>query len=59
MRDKCNKCLYSCPVNVGDECEMLRACVYILIKCEKRPCGPGDACTVYEPRPHGRRTQYL
>lgn len=43
MRDKCNKCLYSCPVNVGEECEMMRACVYILIRGERRPCRPWAA----------------
>ena len=55
MRDKCNKCFYSCPVNVGEDCEMMRACVYILIRGEKRPCKPGAACTVYEPRTRRRR----
>ncbi len=59
MKDKCNRCLYSCPVNVGDDCEMLRACVYILIKSEKRPCKPGNGCTVYEPRGRRRRKPCL
>lgn len=54
MRDKCNKCCYSQAVNVGEEREMLRACVYILMHYEKRPCPPGEDCTVYTPR-RGRR----
>ena len=52
--DKCNNCLYSCPVDLGEESEMLRACVYILHKFERRPCPAGEACTVFEPR-NGRR----
>lgn len=50
MRDKCNQCIYSCPVNVGEDCEMLRACLYILMRYEKRPCPAGEACTVFEER---------
>lgn len=50
MKDKCNKCRYSCDVNVGMDSEMLRACVYILLRGTHRPCKPGNNCTVYEPR---------
>ncbi len=59
MRDKCNKCIYSCPVDVGEENEMMRACVYILVKYERRPCPAGAGCTVYEPRRRGERSKWL
>lgn len=59
MCNKCNKCLYSCPVDLGDNCEMLRACVYILLHGERRPCPPGAACTVYEPARGGVRPTWL
>ena len=36
MRDKCNRCIYACPVNVGEDCEMLRACLYILLRGQRR-----------------------
>ena len=59
MRDKCNNCRYSCQVNVGEDSEMLRACVYILVRAEHRPCKPGADCTVYEPRKGWRSAQWL
>lgn len=45
---RCMSCRYSVQVDVGLDCEMLTACVYILKKFERRPCPPGEACTVYE-----------
>lgn len=50
MRSKCNKCIYSCPVNVGEDCEMLRACLYILHRGRRRPCPAGRDCTVFQER---------
>lgn len=46
---KCRDCAYSCMVNVGEEREMMRACVYILHTGSKRPCPASDDCTVYRP----------
>ena len=48
--NRCVDCRYSCMVDVGLEGEMLRACLYILQKGEKRPCPSGDGCTAYERR---------
>ena len=49
MADKCRSCLYSCEVNVGEEGEMMRACVYILHNGRRRPCPAGEGCTVWRP----------
>ncbi len=46
---KCRQCRYRVSVNIGWEQEMLEACTYILWSGRKRPCPPGDGCTVYEP----------
>jgi len=35
-------------VDVGLDCEMLWACIYILRRGERRPCPAGEACTAYE-----------
>lgn len=59
MRDKCNKCIYSCSVDVGDDCEMLRACIYILLRGVRRPCRPGAGCTAFEPVPKWGRPRCL
>lgn len=59
VKDKCNKCLYSRPVDVGEDSEMLRACLYILIRGERRPCPAGAGCTVYEPVPKKERPSWL
>lgn len=59
MRDKCNECRFSAWVNMGADCEMLRACVYILHQFEARPCKPGAECTVFEPGNPGRRGALL
>lgn len=50
MRDKCNECRYSAEVNVGEAGEMLRACTYILSRFRRRPCPPGEECTVFRKR---------
>lgn len=50
MRDKCNNCRFSQVVNLGCDGELMRACVYILTRYEKRPCPPGENCTVHQPR---------
>ena len=47
---KCRRCAYSCFVDIGDNGEMLRACIYILYRGERRPCPPGKNCTVFLPR---------
>lgn len=49
MAAKCKSCAFSCMVNVGEEREMLRACVYILHMGRKRPCPAGKECTEYRP----------
>ena len=58
MKEKCNNCVYACPVDIGEDSEMLRACVYILHEYRKRPCPAGKDCTVYKPRER-RRSQWL
>ncbi len=59
MRDLCNDCLYSCPVNVGVDGTLVKACVYILLRYEKRPCPAGDLCTVYERRNKRMKPSWL
>lgn len=49
MARKCRSCAYSCTVNVGEEREMMRACVYILHTGRRRPCPAGKDCTEYKP----------
>ena len=46
---KCGRCVWSTWVNMGEEGEFLRACVYILHHGRRRPCPPGAGCTVFEP----------
>lgn len=48
--DRCRTCRYAVWVDVGLDQEMLRACTYILRHGMKRPCPPGEECTVYKPR---------
>jgi len=52
--DRCRGCRYSFYADVGEEGAMLRACEYILQRGERRPCPPGEKCTVFEPR-RGRK----
>lgn len=59
MKNKCNSCLYSTPVDMGEDCQMLRGCLYILIRHERRPCKGGEGCTAYEPAGRRRREQWL
>lgn len=59
MREKCNKCRFSAWVNLGEDREMLRACVYILHRFESRPCAAGAECTAFEPCEQGRRESVL
>ena len=53
MKSKCDGCRFSVPVAFGEGDELMRACVYILRRGHRRPCPPGDACTVYEPAEAG------
>lgn len=59
MKEICNKCLYSCPVNVGVDGVLVNACTYILMRYEKRPCPPGEQCTVFEQRNRRARPIWL
>lgn len=59
MRDKCNECRFSAQVNIGEDREMIRACIYILHRLEARPCKAGAECTVFEPGNPGRRGALL
>lgn len=45
---RCRSCRYSSQVDVGLDCEMLWACLYILHHGTRRPCPADAACTVYE-----------
>ena len=47
---KCNSCWYSTPVITHQYAKPTRACVYILKTGHRRPCKPGEACTVYVSR---------
>lgn len=47
---KCGRCVWSTWVNMGEEGEFLRACVYILRHGGRRPCPGGEACTVFADR---------
>ncbi len=49
----CEGCRYAVPVYMGDGEELMRACVYILRTGRKRPCPPGEGCTVREPAEPG------
>lgn len=53
MNAKCNDCIYSRTVNFAEGRDLMKACVYILLRYEKRPCPSGEQCTVFERR-HGR-----
>ena len=44
---KCGRCAWSTWVNMGEDGEFLRACVYILRHGKRRPCPGGEACTVF------------
>ena len=46
----CKSCVYSCPVDFGSSGNPHTACVYILHTGKRRPCRPGEECTVYKPR---------
>ena len=50
MKAKCNDCMYARTVDLADGRDLMKACVYILLRYEKRPCPPGEKCTVYERR---------
>lgn len=45
---RCRSCRYSAQVDVGLDCEMLWACLYILHRGSRRPCPSGEGCTAYE-----------
>ena len=45
--DHCRGCRYSRWMDLGDEGQMLRGCVYILRTGTRRPCPAGAGCTVY------------
>lgn len=47
--DGCQGCRFSVPIYIGDGDELMNCCVYILRTGRKRPCIPGEGCTVYEP----------
>ena len=42
--EKCRKCFY------GDQAEGGYVCMYITHTYRRRPCPPGDQCTVYDPK---------
>lgn len=44
----CEGCRYAAPVYMGDGDELMTACVYILRTGHRRPCPPGEGCTVRE-----------
>lgn len=44
----CGGCRFSVPVYIGDGDELMTGCVYILRTGHRRPCPPGEACTVRE-----------
>lgn len=48
--EKCRRCRYSYLVDLGENGDMLRACVYIAKTGVRRPCPAGPGCTVWEPR---------
>lgn len=50
MNARCNDCIYSRTVNLADDRDLMKACVYILLRYEKRPCAPGEECTVFQRR---------
>lgn len=47
-RRGCRDCRFSVPVYIGDGDELMNCCVYILRMGRRRPCPPGEACTVRE-----------
>ena len=47
-RRGCTGCRFSVPVYIGDGDELMNCCVYILRMGRRRPCRPGEACTVRE-----------
>ena len=57
-RTGCKGCRFSIPLYIGDGDELLNCCVYILRTGKKRPCIPGEGCTVYEPALKDEDTSY-
>lgn len=51
MPQKCDTCIYSRQVQAGLDLNMIRCCAYILVHHKRRPCPPGEACTVYQADP--------
>ena len=47
---RCRDCRYSVLVDIGEDSQLLCACVYILRRYQRRPCPPGRGCTAFEPR---------
>lgn len=48
--EKCEKCDYSTRVICNEYGRPGIACVYILFTGMRRPCPPGDSCTVFKQR---------
>lgn len=46
--EKCRNCRYSALMDMGEDGEMLRACIYILKTGTRRPSPPGENCTAWE-----------
>ena len=45
-KSKCDNCVYSGCLGYSH----MRVCNYLLVTNKRRPCPPGDACTVNVPR---------
>lgn len=50
---KCKKCKFQGKLTGGHRAMV--SCDYIGHKLTRRPCPPGDACTVFEPKKKGEQ----
>ena len=49
-QSKCRRCHYRFFVDAEQDGELMAACVYVLWGKGRRPCPPGEECTVFEER---------
>lgn len=47
---RCRRCRFGRRMDMTDDGRFYPACLYIVLTGRRRPCPPGDACTVYQRR---------
>lgn len=54
MENYCDNCVYHGRIHGRGP----RCCLYLIMTYERRPCPPGDGCTVKVPRKVNRRKKH-